>query len=409
MIKKYRDLLQRVLWTIGLLLIYTFGQSIPIPGHIMSFQMDGVQNVQNLLALMTGGVFTSPTLFSLGMGPYMTVSIILSVLTFANSDGSAGLSKRQRGHIQVRATFALAIIQASLLAFGVKGSVAPAARNISEFTLFLITVLTLVAGAMLISWLASLNALFGLGGPFIMILPGLIGGFTRSLLTNYTVVVMHLGRLIVLIIITVLFVFIISALYSAEYHLDVQRIGIDRRSKDAYIAFKILIAGTLPLMFANTFMYLPTYIMQLTHKRNEQILSFFNMHQYSGIIVYGLIIYTLGVLFSFVNIMPDQIAKNLHESNDYILDVEPGKPTYRYIMKRVLFFALTGSLLLAGVVTLPLFVGHLTGKVAYSNFSNYFAILFVLISLLEIVRQDVDFLFYKDNYNLFGKQRRGEK
>ncbi|GAK31178.1 preprotein translocase subunit SecY [Weissella oryzae SG25] len=406
MIKKYKDLIQKGLCTIGLLLVYTFGQSIPIPGHIMNFQMNGVESVQNLLALMTGGVFSSPTLFSLGMGPYMTVSIILSIITFANPDNAAGLSKRQRGNIQVQSTFILATLQATLLAFGVKSSIAPAAKNISEFTLFLITVLTLITGAMLISWIASLNAIFGLGGPFIMIVPGLISGLTRSLLANYAVVVMHLERLLILILVTVLFVFIVSALYSAEYHLDVQRIGIDRRSKDAYIAFKILIAGTLPLMFANTFMYLPAYVMQLTNRRNDLVLSMFNMHYYRGIIVYGAIIYILGVLFSFVNIMPDQIAKSLQESNDYILNVEPGKATHRYITKRVLFFALTGSLLLAVVVTVPLLVGRWTGKVAYSNFSNYFAMLFVLIAIFETVREDVDFLFYKDNYNLFGKQRR---
>lgn len=399
--KKYDDLLKKSLFTLLMLTIYLVGQSIPIPLHVMSFRIGNEFSMQNLLSLTTGGVFNSATLFSLGMGPYMTVSILMSIILFANRERASQFSQEQRGIIQVRGIFVLAILQSIPLAYNLQVTNAPQALKMNSFLVFLITILCLVTGGLMISWIASINAKFGIGGPFIMILPGIINGVTRSISANYTSVIMIASRFAILILITLIFVFITTGLYTAEYHIDIQRIGIDRRSKDAYYAFRILIAGTLPLMFATSFMYLPSYIMQLFNWKNDLFLTFFDLTQLRGIIVYGIIIYILGFVFSFVNIMPEQIAKDLKESSDYIVDVHPGMDSQRYITKRVFVFAILGSFYLSFVVIFPLLIGYWTGNEIYANFSNYFAMLFVLISILDTVRQDIDFLYYQNNYNLF--------
>ena len=201
----------------------------------------------------------------------------------------------------------------------------------------------------------------------ILILPGIIKGITGSLVANYNSILSHFDRLGIFIILSILFVGITVTIYFAEYRFDIQRIGIDKYSKDAYLGFRLLIAGSMPLMFATTLMYFPAYIMQLFHYRNEFVLSLFDITKLNGILMYGIILYLLGILFSFVNIMPDQISKDLQESGDYILGVTPGQETKRYITKRIWAVTINGSLFLPLIVTVPLWTGLKTGHQSISS------------------------------------------
>ncbi|WFR75734.1 preprotein translocase subunit SecY [Lactococcus lactis] len=378
--KKYNELIKKASFTIIMLVFFYIGQGIPVPGYLVNFRVPGGDfSLEKMLSLTTGGLFSSPTLLALGMGPYMTVSILLSVGLFANRELAAQISKETRGRIEIIGIFIMAILQSIPLAFNLRNSVIPKMDFLSPLSIFLFTILCFVVGALLISWLASLNVIYGLGGPFILILPGIMKGITGSLAANYKSVVMHLDRLSFLILISIVFVGITVAIYFSEYRFDVQRIGIDKHSKEGYIAFRLLIAGSMPLMFATTLMYFPAYLMQLFNYRNEVILGLFNITNLSGIVTYGLILYLLGLLFSFVNIMPDQIAKDLKESGDYIIGVTPGEKTKGYITKRVWRVSLIGSLFLPLIVTTPLLIGLLTGVDTITNLSNYFAMFFVMV------------------------------
>lgn len=405
--KKYSELIKKGIFTIVVLMLFYIGQGIPVPGYSINFRLPGENfSLEKMLSLTTGGLFSSPTLLALGMGPYMTVSILLSVCLFANRDLSSQISQEDRGRIEIVSIFIMAVLQSIPLAFNLKDSVISKISFLSSLEIFLLTMLCFVVGALLISWLASLNVIYGLGGPFILILPGIMKGITGSLSANYNSILSHLDRLLIFVLISILFVGVTIAIYFAEYHFDVQRIGIDKQTKDSYLAFRLLIAGSMPLMFATTMMYFPAYIMQLVHYRNHFILSLFDITQLSGILTYGIILYLLGVLFSFVNIMPDQISKDLKESGDYIIGVIPGSETKRYINKRVWIISGIGSLFLPLIVTIPLLGGLLTGHQSISNMSNYFAMIFVLVVIYDNLQQDVKFLRYKNNFELFGKNRR---
>lgn len=405
--KKYKELIKKGIFTIIMLLFFYIGQGIPVPGYLVSFRLPGGDfSLEKMLSLTTGGLFSSPTLLALGMGPYMTVSILLSVGLFANRDIASQISQETRGRMEIIGVFIMAVLQSIPLAFNLRQSVISKMEFLSPLGIFLFTILCFVVGALLISWLASLNVIYGLGGPFILILPGIMKGITGSLVANYNSVLTHIDRLILLIIISIVFIGITVAIYFAEYRFDVQRIGIDKHSKEAYIAFRLLIAGAMPLMFATTLMYFPAYLMQLFNYRNETVLALFDVTKVSGIFMYGLILYLLGILFSFVNIMPDQISKDLKESGDYIVGVTPGEKTKRYITKRVWGVSLIGSLFLPSIVITPLLIGLMTGHPSISNLSNYFAMFFVLVVIYDNLQQDVKFLLFKNNYELFGTNRR---
>lgn len=405
--KKYSALIKKGGFTIIALLFLYIGQGIPLPGYLVNFRLPGGQfSLERMLALTTGGLFKSPTLFTLGLGPYMTVTIFLSVGLFINRELASQISQEMRGRLEIIGVFIIAIFQSIPIAFNLRNTVTSKMNFLSPFLIFLFTILCFVVGALLISWLASLNVIYGLGGPFILISPGIIKGITGSLVANYRSVLVHFDRLFLLILVSILFVGVTVAIYFAEYRFDVQRIGIDKHSKEAYIAFRLLIAGSLPLMFATTLMYFPYYVMQLFNYKNEEVLSLLNIKNISGILIYGLLLYFLGILFSFINIMPDQLSEGLQESGDYILGVTPGEATKRYITKRVWGISLIGSLFLPLIIILPLLIGVATGHPSISNFSNYFAMFFVLVVIYDNLQQDIRFLLYKNNTELFGANRR---
>ena len=405
--KKHSELIKKGIFTITMLLFFYVGQGIPVPGYSVDFRLPGGGfSLEKMLSLTTGGLFSSPTLLALGMGPYMTVSILISVGLFVNQDVASQISQENRGRLEIWGIFIMAILQSIPMAFNLRNIVTSKMNFLSPFSVFLFTILCFVVGALLISWLASLNVIYGLGGPFILILPGIMKGITGSLGADYNSILTHFGRLMVLILISIIFIGITVAIYFAEYRFDVQRIGIDKHSREAYIAFRLLIAGSMPLMFATTLIYFPAYLMQLLNYRNDLILALFNVRKLSGIVMYGVILYLLGVLFSFVNIMPDQIAKDLKESGDYIVGVTPGEETKKHIIKRVWGISLIGSLYLPLIVIVPLLIGAVTGSASISNLSNYFAMLFVLVVIYDNLQQDVKFLLYKNNYELFGINRR---
>lgn len=408
--KEYSELIKKGSFTIIALLFFYIGQGIPLPGYLVNFKLpQGSFTLERLLSLTTGGLFSSPTLFALGLGPYMTVSILFSVIFFANRNLSSQISQEQRGRLEIIGIFFMSILQGIPLAFNLKNSVIPKISFLSSLNIFLFTVLCFVVGALLISWLASLNIIYGLGGPFVLLIPGIIRGITGSLGANYRSILVHFDRLIPFIFISIIFVGITIAIYSAEYRFEIQRIGIDKYSKEAYIGFRILIAGSLPLMFATTLMYFPYYLMQLFNYENDAVLALFNTAKLNGILMYGLILYLLGILFSFINIMPEQLSDDLKESGDYILEIKPGEETKRYISRRVWGVSLIGGLYLPLIVTIPLLVGLIAGHTSISNLSNYFTMLFVLVVIYDNLQQDVVFLFYKNNYELFGNNRRNFK
>lgn len=285
--KKYRDLTHRLSVTFLLIAVYSLGQNIPVPMFATNFRVSGAPSTGKLLSVITGGVFESPTLFSLGMGPYMVVSILTSIIFLTARDQMGQLSKEQKGRIQIWVTLLFAVLQAIPLTFNILRTAKPIVAGQTVTTMFAITGLVFVTGAMMAAWMASFNAQFGVGGPFVMIIPGIVTGITGSLQEVNTSILQHLDRALILAVITLVFMYVTTALCSAEYHMDVQRIGIDRRSKDAYFGFRILVGGTMPLMFATTFMYFPAYIMQAFGWHNATMTQLFDVKHLSGIVIYG--------------------------------------------------------------------------------------------------------------------------
>ncbi|EPH62653.1 preprotein translocase, SecY subunit [Enterococcus faecium 13.SD.W.09] len=404
--KNQKELIRRIIASFFLLFIVEIGKHIQVPFFISEkIPEESTSLILKFLATSTGGNFTVPTLFSLGMGPYMTALIIWTTISMIDTESIGNLSTKRIGYIQRSLTLLFAILQSCALVLKFRSSmIDQKAIGGSIVLLFLGAVLLLTAGGLFVAWLADINIDKGIGGQSLFIVPGLLMNIPAMLISGQTESV-HLSQnfIIGLVMVTLVFIYLTLFLYNAEYRINIERTGIDSRFNNSYIPIRLLPAGAMPFMFAVTVFSMPQLLL-LNEKWGDTgfsnfITTYFSFNNVRGIFTYGLILYVLGYGFSFINVRPYDIAKNLKETGDYILNVAPGKQTERYILKRLSTVALLGNSYLVIVSMIPLLIG-LQNQII-SNLAFYFGSIFMLIIILETITNEIRFLFSRHTYRIF--------
>lgn len=404
--KNQKELIRRIIASFFLLFIVEIGKHIQVPFFISGkIPEESTSLILKFLATSTGGNFTVPTLFSLGMGPYMTALIIWTTISMIDTESIGNLSTKRIGYIQRSLTLLFAILQSCALVLKFRSSmIDQKAIGGSIVLLFLGAVLLLTAGGLFVAWLADINIDKGIGGQSLFIVPGLLMNIPAMLISGQTESV-HLSQnfIIGLVMVTLVFIYLTLFLYNAEYRINIERTGIDSRFNNSYIPIRLLPAGAMPFMFAVTVFSMPQLLL-LNEKWGDTgfsnfITTYFSFNNVRGIFTYGLILYVLGYGFSFINVRPYDIAKNLKETGDYILNVAPGKQTERYILKRLSTVALLGNSYLVIVSMIPLLIG-LQNQII-SNLAFYFGSIFMLIIILETITNEIRFLFSRHTYRIF--------
>lgn len=404
--KNQKELIRRIIASFFLLFIVEIGKHIQVPFFISEkIPEESTSLILKFLATSTGGNFTVPTLFSLGMGPYMTALIIWTTISMIDTESIGNLSNKRIGYIQRSLTLLFAILQSCALVLKFRSSmIDQKAIGGSDVLLFLGAVLLLTAGGLFVAWLADINIDKGIGGQSLFIVPGLLMNIPAMLISGQTESV-HLSQkfIIGLVMVTLVFIYLTLFLYNAEYRINIERTGIDSRFNNSYIPIRLLPAGAMPFMFAVTVFSMPQLLL-LNEKWGDTgfsnfITTYFSFNNVRGVFTYGLILYVLGYGFSFINVRPYDIAKNLKETGDYILNVAPGKQTERYILKRLSTVALLGNSYLVIVSMIPLLIG-LQNQII-SNLAFYFGSIFMLIIILETITNEIRFLFSRHTYRIF--------
>lgn len=402
---KQRELMQRFLWSAMLLVVFQIGRHIDLPMFLsQEAKLDSANSVLKFLSTATGGNFSTITLFSLGMGPYMTALIIWTTISMIDEERVNNFSMKQIGYIQRGLTLIFTVIQSIALVLRFKTSIVTVAFFTSETTALLAGVLLLTTGGMFISWLADINIVKGIGGQSLFILPGLMANIPSMLISGQSGPISFTNQfIIILILITLLFIYLTMYLYHSEYRIVIERTGIDTISKHSYIPIRLLPAGAMPFMFAVTVFSMPQLLL-LNAKWNDTwfsnfITTYFSFNSIQGIIMYGVVLYLLGWGFSFINIRPNDIAKNLKESGDYILNVPPGDQTERYIREKLTRISFVGNAYLVFISLIPMFIGLRSPFI--SNLAFYFGSLFMLIIILDTLVQEIRFVYSKKEYRLF--------
>lgn len=359
-------LLRKICWTLLIVMVYMIGRFLPVPTVVVNNEL--LQNflnnkLLNNLATVTGARISSMTLFSLGLSPWMTTVIIWRFFTVFN------IFKNQTQVQVYRYRMLLALVVAAIQAFGLTAS-----ANLLEMDFLgvtgdglsiFVTMLILVAGSVILTWLGNMNATLGLGGMTIIILVNMILAFIENGVAFLSEVAGFswelVGQILLFVVAYSSLVLLTVTLYRGEYRIPIMRVGINTSyNQKSYLPIRVTPAGAMPFMYGMTLMMLPAYILnglQYFYPNNDsfkEIAASLSLTQIPGALFYISLLYVLAIGFAYYNYDSYDLAKNMRNSGDYIEGIQPGQQTKNYIQKKVNSLAQFGALTVILIGGLPL-------------------------------------------------------
>ncbi len=408
---KIADLRKKILFTALILLIFRIGSSIPVPfldASVMQAWMAsaGDGNLLGYINVLTGGAFSSATVFAMSISPYITGSIVIQLLTVAipalerlSKEGEDGRKKLNR--ITRYTGIGLGLVQAIAYWFLLKNQGALIyTKGFAGFFSAVVIILTFAAGSALIVFLGDQIDAHGIGNGISMILfAGILSGASSAVLTMWNYFRMgaqavkyyfYVPLILVLFLAMIVFIIIMN---SAERRIPVQyaKRVVGRKmygGQSSFMPIKVNMSGVLPIIFASSILAVPGTIKAFIPMNPDgwlyKFLSAFNYNTGWYAILYLLLIVLFNYFYVAIQYNPVEMANNLQRNNGAIPGIRPGKPTSEFITRIISKITLVGALFLGLIATLPILLTAVTGM----NISlGGTSILIVVGVALDTVRQ----------------------
>ena len=375
-ITRIPELNRRILFTFAMLAVYRIGCAVPTPGidpseirHYFEQSQDG-GGFFNVLNLFTGGAFEQLSVFSLGIMPYVSSSIILQLLAVVipkldelRKEGEEG--RRIITRYTRYGTVALAVIQGMLMATALENGALGSNTVLSPGWGFRVTtVVSLAAGTSFIMWLGEQINERGIGnGISLIIFAGIVARIPSALSRVWDMIrTDQLPPLALLLLagFMVLVVGVIVYFERSQRRIPIQyarRVVGRRQLADGmtYFPLRLNTSGVIPPIFASSLLVLPLQISQWSGK--ESIADFVNDYLGWGSWGHNLLYVALIIFFAYfytgVMLDPDDVAENVRKNGGYIPGIRPGKRTAEYIQRVLNRITLIGGIYLAAVCLLP--------------------------------------------------------
>ena len=370
---KASDLRSRIVFTIGLLIVYRLGTYIPVPGidaaALAKFMEKASQGIGGMLQMFTGGALGRMGIFALGIMPYISASIIVQLLTAMVPQLEQLKKEGEQGRKKINqytryGTVALATFQA----WGLAASIENGGLAHDPGLFFkLACVVTLVGGTMFLMWIGEQITARGIGnGTSLIIFVGIVAGIPGALAQFFEQG--RIGAISAPVIITVMLmiaaviafvVFMERALRKIHIQYPRRQVGMKvYDGSSSHLPIKVNPAGVIPAIFASSLLLLPTTIMTFSGGQTNSIVSTIlaylgpgqplHMVFYTAMIVFFAYFYTANVSFK-----SDDVAENLKNQGGFIPGIRPGKKTEDYLDYVVARVLVVGSGYLALVCLLP--------------------------------------------------------
>jgi preprotein translocase subunit SecY len=370
------DLRKRVLFTLGMLIIYRTGIHIPVPGvdrDALAQLWGQLGGMFGVLDLFSGGNLRRISIFALGIMPYITASIILQLMT---SIDFMGLKKvQEEGEIGRRKitqytrylTVILCLVQGIGISFWLQGQASSGGPLVpgAGLSFIFISTLTLMTGTIFVMWLGEQITERGVGnGISLLIFAGIVVGLpngVQQLLGRITDPLSAIGVIvlvIVMILVTAGIVYVERATRKVPTNHTRRMVGRQMVATAAsHLPLKVNIAGVIPVIFASSVLAIPQTLMTFG---NWGWLQTVNGWLSGGHPVYELLFIGLIVIFAFfyVSIVfnADEVAENLRKQGAFIPGIRPGKRTGDYLNSILVRLTTVGAIYLVIVCLIPQFI-----------------------------------------------------
>ena len=374
------SLRKRVLFILGTLAVFRLLAVIPIPGVNQSALAEFLNNNQffGLLNIFSGGGLSTLSIVMLGVGPYITASIIMQLLTMMSpklksmyqEEGAIGRKKFAQYSRLLTVPLAFAQAFGFIVLLQKQGIVA----SLDTFAL-ITNVLVVVTGSIFLMWLGEIMTEFGIGnGLSIIIFAGIVAVVPQvASQFYYAFQVDQIPTYIALVALAAILILLIVYITEAERPIPVTyakqvRGGTTTGGSSTYLPLRLNQAGVIPIIFALSLLLLPQMVLNfLTYLHNPSIdkVALFvsdlmkNSWFYAG--AYFVLVFFFTFFYTAVTFDPKAISENLQKSGAFIPGVRPGESTEAYLGKVVTRITLVGALFLALVAVLPPVLKAVTG------------------------------------------------
>jgi preprotein translocase subunit SecY len=424
------DLRKKLLFTLGILVVFRLGAHIPVPG--VDYQnvttcineAGGNSGLFGMINMFSGGALLQLTIFALGIMPYITASIILQLLTVViprlealKKEGQAGTAKITQYTRYL--TLALAVLQGTgLVATAQSGSLFTSCQVgnqiVPDTSIFrtAMMVVTMTAGTVMIMWLGELITDRGVGnGMSILMFTSIAAGFPGSLWAIKTSgkILDGWGEFAVVIAVGLAIVCLVVFVEQAQRRVPVQyaKRMIGRRSyggTSTYIPLKVNQAGVIPVIFASSLLYIPALVVQFSGHTTAGWAQWISTNLTKGdhptyLVLYFLLIVFFAFFYVAISFNPEEVADNMKKYGGFIPGIRAGRPTAEYLGYVLNRITWPGSLYLGLIALVP------TVAIALFNGTQNFpfggtSILIIVGVGLETVKQ-IESQLQQRNYEGF--------
>lgn len=376
---KVEDLRKKMLFTLMIVAIFRFGNVLQLPfinpSVVKQIYAGQAGSLLSILNSVTGGSLDSLSAFALGVGPYITSSIVVQLLTFAIPSLEEISKQGEQGRKQIqRITKYLALGLALLQAYGIVIGIFSSVFTAKGFLPKLIVITALVAGTQFVVWLGELITEHGIGNGISMIIfLGIISRLPNTIITWGKGVIngasgFEWWKALILIAILLLSVVFVIYLTQGERRIPVQyaKRVVGRKmygGSSTHIPIKVNMSGVMPVIFASSLLALPqTLALVIGGGFRDFVQKYLSTNSTISVIVFVIVQFALVILFAYfynsIQFNPYEYSKNLQQNGGFIPGIRPGKPTTEYLGRIVSRITMIGAIGLGIIAAAPRLFGH---------------------------------------------------
>jgi preprotein translocase subunit SecY len=387
-IYKIEDLRARILYTLGILLIYRLGSFITLPGidptQLQNLNKQTSEGVLGLLNMFSGGAFSHASIFALGIMPYISASIVVQLLAIAvpyfqrmQREGESG--RRKINQITRYLTVGILLLQAPGYMANLHSQIPAEAFLFNGRFFDIVSVVILTCGTMFVMWLGERITDKGIGnGISLIIMIGIIARLPFAFVSEFGSRLERQGGGMVALLVEIVLLFVVILgcilLVQGTRKIPVQyakRIVGNKQYGGVrqYIPLKVNAAGVMPIIFAQALMFIPITLAGFAKSDSMSAFAttFSNFTGFWYNFVFALLIIAFTYFYTAITINPTQMAEDMKKNGGFIPGVKPGRKTVEFLDEIMSRITLPGSIFLALVAILPTFaiLGGISNQFAH--------------------------------------------
>lgn len=373
---KVKEIRKKILYTIMILAIVRIGAQIALPGINIQYVklMTGTSAIGTLYSVISGGANSAWSIFALGIGPYITASIIMQLLVVAipkleqmNKEGEEGRKKIQSY------TRVLAVVLALLQATGYTLNYRSLFLSTNPL-IYICAILSMVAGTIFIMWLAEQITAKGItNGSSMIIFVNIISSLPTAVTSLYNVIVTRgaagVAAVIAVIVVLLFVIFYIVVINDGERRIPVQYSSkmVGRRNvggQSTTLPIRVNTAGVISIIFAISILQFPAQIANFIGGATgtfADIIATIDITAPIGTVLYIVLIIVFSFFYTSITINPNEIAENMKKNGGFIPGIRPGAPTSNYITNVVSRITCVGAVAFAIVALVPIVLEWILG------------------------------------------------